>query len=111
MIRQRVSSTPSLFYLPRSSLSRQMMEAREAGERGRREWISDVKRRLGLVCAGELPCRLEVWSPTAADATYEVISDHRLEVPRGWPPDCRCVLLDGEQVSLGGPCPVHAAAG
>ncbi len=81
----------------------------EAEERGREQWIADVKRRLGRVCIGDPPRQPEAWPAVAAGAAYEVISDHTLEVPRGWPPECRCVLLDGEQVSLGGPCPVRHA--
>ena len=86
-------------------------EQREAEERGRLEWITDVKRRLGIVTIGErvLPYRLE-WPVDFADGSWRVVSDNRLEIPLDWPPECRCVLLNGEQVSLGGPCPVHQAA-
>jgi hypothetical protein len=83
-------------------------QARQAEERGRQEWISDVKRRLGIVCIGEIPQFRVPWPGGVLGGPYEVISDHTLELHVEWPPECRCVLLDGEQVSLGGPCPVHA---
>ena len=67
---------------------RRVRERREAEERGRHEWVSDVKRRLGLVCIGEIPFVIE-WSPN---------------------PRCKCsFILNGERVSLSGPCPIHAA--
>lgn len=72
---------------------------REAGERDREEWIDGVKQRLGLVCTGDD-------APSAV--RWEVISEHTLELPPGLPPGCRCVISDGEWVSLGGPCPVHS---
>jgi hypothetical protein len=84
-------------------------ERREAEERGRLEWIADVKRRYGLVCIGEVPQYRLPWPGGVLSGPWEVISDHTLELHIEWPPECRCVLLNGEQVSLGGPCPVHAA--
>lgn len=80
----------------------------------RQRWVSDVKARLGLVCAGDLLYLDTVardyvrWPPGLPLGQYTVISDHRLEVPPGWPPECLCVLIDSAQVSLGGPCPVHS---
>jgi hypothetical protein len=87
-------------------------ERREAEEADRQRWIADVKLRLGLVCAGDLTyldaiTRDYVRWPLSQ---YTVVSDHRVEIPAGWPPECCCVLLDGQQVSLGGLCPVHSAA-
>ena len=35
------------------------IQRRAAEERDRRDWLDGVKRRLGLVCAGELPYRIE----------------------------------------------------
>lgn len=87
-------------------------EKRAAEERDRREWIDGLKRRHGIVTIGEKPIYLDTvtrdyWPAGVPLGQYTAISDHRLEIPPGWPPECRCVLLDGEQVALGGPCPVH----
>ncbi|HMH94146.1 MAG TPA: hypothetical protein VK586_24080 [Streptosporangiaceae bacterium] len=70
-----------------SSWLRRIAAQREAEERGRREWIEGVKQRLGLVVAGDLPA---------------------VVVHRDWPEGCRCVIMGGLRVSLGGPCPAHS---
>jgi len=103
------------FLLSASSWLRRVAERRLAEERERQEWLADVKRRLGLVCTGDGPVYLDsravdYWPMGVPLSQYTVISDHRMEVPLGWSADCLCVLLDGERVALGGPCPVHAAA-
>ena len=82
--------------------------AREAEERDRREWIDGVKQRLGLVVTGDAPRPAVEWPAGIPDGPWEVISDHTLELPLGWPEGCRCVISDGVRVSLGGPCPAHS---
>lgn len=88
-------------------------ERRAAEKHDRAEWISGLKLRYGLVCAGDLTyldtVARDYWPAGIPLGQYTVISDHCVEIPLGWPPECSCVLLDGEQVALGGPCPVHAA--
>jgi hypothetical protein len=105
------ADAPELYFLhPASSWLRRLADQRVAEARDRLEWISCLKRRWGLVCTGEVPqCRLP-WPGGILGARWEVISDHTLELHVDWPPECRCVLLDGQRASLGGPCPVHAAA-
>lgn len=98
-------SWPDTYYFHRFAA------AREADGRDRREWIEGVKQRLGIVTIGDPPAADPVWPEGLPDGQWEVISDHTLELPLGWPPDCLCVISDGEQVSLGGPCPAHSGAG
>jgi len=98
------------FFRSASSWLRRLADQRVAEERDRLEWISDLKRRYGLVCFGEIPKYGVPWPGGILGGPYEVISDHTLELHIDWPPECRCVLLDGGRASLGGPCPVHAAA-
>ena len=97
-------------------------------EADRRKWIDGVKDRLGLVTIDDISEGLHDafigdpgdgpkvfdglvaaigWPAGLPDGQWEVISDHVLEFPAGWPPGCRCVLSDGVRVSLGGPCPAH----
>ena len=96
-----------------SSWLRRIAERRLAEERDRQEWLDGVKLRLGLVCVGDLTYldsrTADYWPAGVPLGQYTVVSDHCVEIPLEWPPECRCVLLDGEQVSLGGPCPAHAA--
>lgn len=100
---------PFLYFLQSaSSWLRRVAVQREAEERARREWINDLKRRYGLVCIGEIPQFRVPWPGGITGGPWEVISDRTLELHVDWPPECSCVLFDGEQVSLGGPCPVHA---
>jgi hypothetical protein len=65
--------------------------------------VSDLDRRRA---EGEA-----VWPAGVPDGPWETVSEHTLECPCGWPEGCRCVLMDGERVSLGGPCPVHPVPG
>jgi hypothetical protein len=101
---------PELLYFLRSASSwlRRVAERRAAEERERQKWLSGLKRRWGLVCFGEFPPYRLPWPGGIIGGPYEVISDHTLELHIDWPPECSCVLLDGERASLGGPCPVHS---
>lgn len=58
-------------------------EQREAEERGRREWISDVKQRLGIICTGDELPKAEMadyvgWPKVEEGVTYTVVSDHAM---------------------------------
>ena len=102
--------SPELYFLRgASSWLRRVAERRIAEERERQEWVSSLKRRWGLVCTGDFPPYRIPWPGGILGARWEVISDHTLELRIDWPPECSCVLIDGEQMSLGGPCLVHAA--
>ena len=103
LARAEAAALPDSYYF-----LRRPEQVRLAEEHDRAEWIKDVKRRYGLICTGEVPQFRLPWPGGITGGPWEVISDHTLELHTEWPPECRCVLLDGEQVSLGGPCPVHA---
>jgi hypothetical protein len=92
--------------VPLSSMPWPTVKALEA--RDRREWIEGVKQRLGMVTIGDAPRPAVEWPAGLPDGDWEVISDHTLELPLGWPEGCRCVISDGQQVSLGGPCQAHS---
>jgi hypothetical protein len=99
----RAASGPAARWWLRLAMAR----AREDEDRA--EWIESVKQRLGLVTMGDKRAsddRIE-WPAGIPDGQWEVVSDHVLELPAGWPRGCRCVLADGKRVSLGGPCPAH----
>jgi hypothetical protein len=58
-------------------------ERREAEERSRREWVSEVKQRLGIVCIGDEPGKTELadyvgWPKVEEGATYTVVSEHAM---------------------------------
>ncbi len=66
------------------------------------EELPAIKR--GIIAATE--AATVEWPAGIPDGQWETVSVHTLELPGNWPPGCRCVLADGERVSLSGPCPV-----
>lgn len=65
-----------------------------------------VSGKLGVMDNGDGGSAVE-WPTGVPDGEWETVSVHTLELPAEWPPGCRCVISDGERVSLGGPCPPH----
>jgi hypothetical protein len=58
-------------------------EQLEAEERSRREWISEVKQRLGLVCIGDEPGKADLadyagWPRVEEGVTYTTVSEHAM---------------------------------
>jgi hypothetical protein len=58
-------------------------EQQEAEERDRREWISEVKQRLGIICTGDEPGKAELadyvgWPRVEEGVTYTVVSEHAM---------------------------------